>query len=150
MVRGHGEVRPPGPAADDLMARSRINVDVSGPLFDNLCQDIIRDWLDQTKREVADMGVRELDAFEMDKSGRGTGPYQSMITTRGIRYNDVLITDPVVYGPWLEGPSKRNESTRFKGYHLLRRTRPRLRRTFKDVAQKKLEEHYLARRGGKP
>ncbi len=132
------------------MARSRIDVSTSGPLFDNLCQDIVRDWLDVTKREVADMGVRELDAFEMDKSGRGTGHYQSMITTRVIRYNDVLITDPVIYGMWLEGSSKRNESTRFKGYHLWRRTRLRLRRVFKDVAQKKLDEYYIRRMGGRP
>ncbi len=62
------------------MARSRINVSTSGPLFDNLCQDIVRDWLDETKREVADMGVRELDAIVMDKTGRGTGHYQSMIS----------------------------------------------------------------------
>src|SRR5258707_5956885 len=115
------------------MARSRINVSTSGPLFDNLCQDIIRDWLDETKREVANMGVRELDAIIMDKTGRGTGHYQSMITTRVVRYNDILITDPVVYGASLDVVSILNESTRFKGYHLWRRTRMRLLRTFKDV-----------------
>ena len=131
------------------MARSRISVSTSGPLFGNLAQDIVRDWLDAAKREVADMGVRELDAIVMDKTGRGTGHYQSMITTRVIRYNDVLITDPVIYGPWLEGISKRNESTGFRGYHLWRRTRLRLRRTYKDVAQKKLEEYYLRRMGGR-
>jgi len=130
------------------VARSRINVDTSGPLFDGMAENIVRDWLDATKREVADMGVRELDAIVMDKTGRGTGHYQSQITTRVIRYNDVLITDPVIYSAWLEGISKRNESTRFKGYHLWRRTRLRLRRTFKDVAQKKLEEYYLRRMGG--
>lgn len=132
------------------MARSRINVTVSGPLFDGQAQLAVRDWLDATKREVADMGVRELDAIVMDATGRGTGHYQSMITTRVVRYNDVLITDPVQYGPWLEGVSKRNSSTRFKGYHLWRRTRQRLRRDFKDVAEKKLHEYYLARMGGRP
>src|SRR5258708_12210570 len=110
------------------MARSRINVSTSGPLFDNLCQDIIRDWLDETKREIAGMGVRELDAVEMDKSGRGTGHYQSMITTRLVRFNDILITDPLVSGPWLEGVSNRTQSTHFKGYGLWPRTRPKLPR----------------------
>jgi len=132
------------------MARTRINVTVSGPLFDGRAALAVRDWLDATKREVADMGVRELDAIVMDKTGRGTGHYQSMITTRVVKYNDVLITDPVIYGPWLEGTSKRNSSTRFKGYHLWRRTRIRLRRDFKDVAQRKLDEYYLARMGGRP
>ena len=128
------------------MPTSRIKV--SGPLFDGLAPGIIRDWLDATKREIADMGVKELDAITMDKTGRGTGHYQSELTTRVVQYNDVLITDPVVYGPWLEGVSKRNESTRFKGYHLWRRTRQRLRRTYKDVAEKKLHEYYLERMGG--
>lgn len=130
------------------MARSRIGVDVSGPLFEHRAPKVIRDWLDATKKEVADMGVKELDAIVMDKTGRGTGHYQSMITTRVVKYNDVLITDPVIYGPWLEGASKRNESTRFKGYHLWRRTRLRLRRVFKDVAQQKLEAHYIRELGG--
>src|SRR5260370_7693152 len=111
------------------MARSRIDVSTSGPLFDNLCQDIIRDWLDETKREVADMGVRELDAFEMDKTGRGTGHYQSMITTRVIRYNDILITDPVIYEPCLKGVSKRNQPPRLQPSHLSRPPPPPLPRT---------------------
>src|SRR6266568_5124232 len=130
------------------MPTSRINVVVSGPLFDGLEPGIVRDWLDVTKREIADMGVKELDAITMDKTGRGTGHYQSEITTRVVQYNDVLITDPVIYGAWLEVVSKRNESTRFRGYHLWRRTRLRLRRTYKDVAEKKLHEYYLARMGG--
>lgn len=130
------------------MGRSTINVNFSGPLFDGEAPAIIREWLDKTKRQVADMGVRELDAITMDSTGRGTGHYQTMITTRVISYNDVLITDPVVYGPWLEGTSKRNESTRFKGYHLWRRTRLKLRRDFKDIAEKSLHEYYLQRLGG--
>jgi hypothetical protein len=126
------------------------NYTASGPLFNGDAARAVDEWLDATKRELADMGVRKLDAVEMDKSGRGTGHYQSMITTRLITDNDLLITDPVVYGPWLEGTSKRNSSTRFKGYHLWRRTRLFLHREFRGIAQKKLDETYLRRMGGKP
>ncbi len=105
--------------------------------------------MDETKRKVADLGVKELDAITMDRTGRGTGHYQSMIQTHLLAYNDIRIDDPVVYGPWLEGVSKRNESTSFKGYHLWRRTRLRLRKTFQEVAQKLLDDHYLRRMGGK-
>lgn len=131
------------------MATSRINVSLSGPLFDDLEPGIVRDWLEATKREIADMGVKELDAIVMDKTGRGTGHYQSELRTE-TRGDAIAITDPVIYGPWLEGVSKRNESTGFKGYHLWRRTRLRLRRTYKDVAQRKLDEYYLQRMGGRP
>lgn len=133
------------------MARSHINVNVDthGPLWNGMADRAVRDWIDSTKREVADMGVRELDAIVMDKTGRGTGQYQREIRTRTTgRYNDILIDDPVVYGPWLEGVSKRNESTRFKGYHLWRRTRQRLRRDFKDHAEERLHR-YLEEMGGK-
>ena len=128
---------------------SRVNVQVSGPLFDRQAARAVVEWMDETKRKVADLGVKELDAVTMDRTGRGTGHYQSMIQTHVLAYNDIRIDDPVVYGPWLEGYSKRNESTRFKGYHLWRRTRLRLRKTFQEVAQKLLDDHYLRRMGGK-
>ena len=39
------------------------------------------------------------------------------------RQGDVQIIHDrrIVYGPWLEGVSRRNQTTRFKGYHSFRR-----------------------------
>jgi hypothetical protein len=140
------QVRPQGKDQCYLMAVSRIKV--SGPLFDGVANQAVRDWLDKTKKQVADQGVRELDAVTMDKTGRGTGHYQEALRTRTTgSYGDILIDDPIVYGPWLEGVSRRNESTRFKGYHLWRRTRTRVRATYKDYADAYLKE-YLHRMGG--
>jgi hypothetical protein len=67
-----------------------------------------------------------------------------------VSYGDQLINDGgIVYGPWLEGASKRNSSTRFKGYHQFRRTRTRLRKLYGEVAQQKLTE-FIGRMGGHP
>jgi hypothetical protein len=130
------------------MARSRINLVVSGPIFDGRAEAAVRAWLDDAKQQVADMGVKELDAITMDRSGRGTGRYQSTITTRAASYGDVVIYARDYWpGPWLEGTTKRNASTRFKGYHLWRRTRIKLARKSADIARDTLRK-YIGRMGG--
>jgi hypothetical protein len=52
----------------------------------------------------------------------------------------------VVYGPWLEGTSERNRSTRFKGYRLWRKTAQRLQDDAPKIAEAKLPD--LANRLG--
>ena len=126
-----------------------LGVTVSGPLADGSARNILNEWLDESKRKIADYAVRQLQAVHMDKTGRATGHYQSEIRTSLLAYNDVLIHDPVVYGPWLEGTSERNRSTRFKGYHLWRRARDETRREADNLAQDLLPP-YLDRIGGKP
>lgn len=125
----------------------RITASVSGPLADGTAHQAVRDWLDATKQDVADQAVTRLRAVTMDRTGRATGHYQKMIRTTLLNYKDVLVDDPVIYGPWLEGTSKRNESTRFKGYRLWRRTRLQVKREAPKIAQAKLPE-YIERMGG--
>ena len=132
------------------MPRTRVNVSVSGPLFDGTAEVAVTQWLDQSKKDVADLGVQEIQrrAQKFNRSGRGTGHYASVINTRLVSDNNQLVNDGgIVYGPWLEGSSKRNSSTRFKGYHQFRRTRTRLRKLFGEVAQSKLSE-FIGRMGG--
>ena len=129
------------------MGTSYVKVKVGGPLFDGRAIGDVKEWADKTVKDVAEYAVKQLDAFEMDKTGRGTGRYQSEIRTTNLGDNSILIDDPLVYGPWLEGTSKRNEDTRFKGYRLWRKTRTRVRAAFKDYAQKNLDE-YLAKMNG--
>lgn len=52
-----------------------------------------------------------------------TGYYESRIMVQR-QGEDIFLTDSgVVYGPWLEGTSSRNQATRFKGYHSFRITK---------------------------
>lgn len=124
-----------------------INVVVSGPLADGTAKDILHEWLDESKKKTADYAVRQLKAVGMDKTGRATGHYQAEIRTSLLSYNDVLISDPVVYGPWLEGSSERNRSTRFKGYRLWRKARDAARQAAPGIAESLLPP-YLERIGG--
>lgn len=125
----------------------QLRVSVSGPLADGTAHDAIREWIDASKKDIADYAVQQLRAVGMDKTGRGTGRYQAGLRTTLLAYNDVLVDDPVIYGPWLEGTSRRNESTRFKGYQLWRRAKQQTQAKANDIAEAKLPE-YLERIGG--
>ena len=56
-----------------------------------------------------------------------TGHYARSINGQMVSSLHGLITDSnVVYGPWLEGIGSRNQTTRFKGYSIFRKTRDKL------------------------
>lgn len=133
------------------MPKTRVNVNVSGPMFDGRFDKAVRDWIDVTKKDLAtdaqDFITAKAETF--NRSGRGTGYYATQIQRTTLApYNDQRVHDGgVVYGPWLEGVSKRNNSTRFKGYHAFRKARTRARAIWADLAQRKLTE-YIDRMGG--
>lgn len=126
---------------------------LSGPLFGGQAAAAAADFTDSLAHEIAEIGrdwIR-LDTARMNKSGRGdtgraaagvelTGGNGSYIISGGIRKGEFA-------WPWLEGVSKRNASTGFKGYGSFRRTRLRMRKQVTPFAQQRIEE-YLARMGG--
>lgn len=61
----------------------------------------------------------------LDTSIRHPTPYyETQLTVQHVSPSVRKVHDRgVVYGPWLEGTSSRNETTRFKGYSALRRAR---------------------------
>jgi hypothetical protein len=139
------------------MAKSRMEVTMTreGPLFDGEADAAVKEWLDATKMEVARTGADwiRIAAHAMDKSGRGgTGAAAEAVTvSRFGGFNDARILGGMVKGrvwwPWLEGDSTRNVKSKFKGYHVFRLTRLRLRRYVTPVAQQRLEE-FIGRMGG--
>ncbi|KKK70549.1 hypothetical protein LCGC14_2922870 [marine sediment metagenome] len=68
--------------------------------------------------------------------GTSQGNYRRNVQTKLIPNQRVLLTDGgVIYGPWLEGTSSRNATTRFKGYASFRKTGDYLRGAIKGIAQ---------------
>ena len=122
-------------------------VRVEGPLADGSAEPIIRDWMVNVRQDIAEEGLRQLRSFQMDKTGRATGHYQSQMQASNLSSSDIRIHNPVVYGPWLEGTSKRNRSTRFRGYGLWRKTAQRLQEDAPGIAEKRMPE-LTARLGG--
>jgi hypothetical protein len=126
---------------------------LSGPLFSGEASAAARELTDSLAREMAEIGQTwiRVEAMGMDKSGRGgtgraaagvhlDGGNGAYVISGGIRKGEYA-------WPWLEGDSKRNQSTGFKGYHTFRRTRLRLRRQAGPYIEAKLQE-YLALMGG--
>jgi hypothetical protein len=84
-----------------------------------------------------------LRAWPMNKTGRARGGFQASL--RVLQAGpQARIPAPairgVTWGPWLEGTSRRNQSTRFKGYHLFRKTRQELQRQAPGIGQRELDK----------
>lgn len=116
----------------------KVEVDAGGPLLEGRAPHVIGTWQRETVRELADMGVTELRSFTMNKTGRARGNFQSSVRS----YQDgafARIPGPMIEGftwsPWLEGNSRRNRSTSFKGYRLFRKTAAKLQRAAKRVGE---------------
>lgn len=127
---------------------------IKGPLFDGRADEAAREFTDKLAREVAEIGVTwiKVEAHGMDRSGRGgtgkaAGGVEGPIGSGGTYVIKGGIRKGEYAWPWLEGTSKRNQSTRFKGYHTFRRTRLRMRKQVTPYAQTLLER-YLLMMGG--
>ena len=62
--------------------------------------------------------------------------------------NGIVHDNNVVYGPWLEGISSRNDQTRFKGYRMFRNARQKVGEIAKAVAKKRINEAVRELGGG--
>ena len=126
------------------------HVDASGPLAGPEAKRVVAEFERRAAQKIADRGVEMLREFPMNKTGRARGGFQSSLKTVS-RGQSVVIPGPkirgVTWAPWLEGTTRRNQTTRFKGYHLFRKTRVRLDREATGIAERELEK-YLAEIGG--
>lgn len=135
------------------MGTLKVTVDcrVEGPLSSGEADRAAEDWAQATTQALAGKGIEMLGAFPMDKTGRGDGGFRQNLRLTRVSPTLVRIPGPtvrgVVFAPWLEGTSKRNEDSSFKGYHLFRATRRELSKMAPQVAQAELEK-VLPRMGG--
>jgi len=126
---------------------------ITGPLFDGSAAAAAAEFTTQIAAELAVVGrdwIR-LDTQRMDKSGRGgTGAAAGGVELIGLGPSWVIrggIREGQYAWPWLEGTSKRNASTGFRGYGSFRRTRLRLRTQARPLIDQRLGE-FTARLGG--
>lgn len=127
---------------------------LSGPLFDGEASAAAKDFTDSIAHEIAEIGKTwiQVEAMGYDKSGRGgTGAAAEGVEGPMGGNGAYRIWGGIREGryawPWLEGDSKRNLSTGFKGYHAFRRTRLRMRKQIGPAAQERIAQ-YLAEMGG--
>jgi hypothetical protein len=127
-------------------------VTIKGPLFDGTASAAAADFTRVLAAELAEVAQTwvKLDTERMTKSGSDTGAAAAGVKVAGSGANWVVsggISKGVYAWPWLEGTSRRNRSTQFRGYHSFRRTRLRLRRQTSALAELRMQP-YLQRMGG--
>ncbi|MFG2913355.1 hypothetical protein ACGF0D_10750 [Kitasatospora sp. NPDC048298] len=102
-------------------------VHASGPLFNGTASALVSRFTREGGEEVARWGEGEVQRVLEQVLRHPTGYYQSQVTVNRVSSDSFAITDGgVVYGPWLEGTSRRNAETRFKGYGTFRRVAERV------------------------
>lgn len=127
-----------------------IRPEVTGPLADGTADRALQDWAQNTARALGDEGVKLLRRFPMNKTGRAHGAFQAALH---VLHDGPQARIPgpqfegITWSPWLEGTSKRNESTGFKGYHLFRKTRLELQKRAPEIGQRELDK-IMPRLGG--
>ena len=122
----------------------------TGPIADGTASAVLDDWAVNTARVLGEQGEEMLRAFPMNKSGRASGGFQAnlhMVQKGPVARITAPMIKGVTWGPWLEGTSKRNESTRFKGYGLFRLTQQELQKMAPEVGQAQLDA-IMPRLGG--
>lgn len=118
-----------------------VTVDKSGPWFDARRGTAMAAYCADVEETVATMGASMVRS-ELQHVLRTQTPYYRLQVTAQQQHPNWKITDQgVIYGPWLEGTSQRNRSTRFKGYATFRRTTQLIQSRAVTIAYSVLRRH---------
>lgn len=126
-----------------------VHVTMTGPLFQGDFEQRVQASVVKMVRKLIETGNENLANLLRKRpegvyleDGQSTGNYRRNVQPefqQGGLYG--LITDGgVVYGPWLEGTSSRNETTRFKGYAAFRRTAETLNAKAGEIVAREAQE----------
>lgn len=122
-----------------------VDIDEDGPLFRHAELVVIPEFLRDAENEIGEMGVQVI-THELYKVIRDPTPYYWTRTRKYRRGGDIVIDDArIVYGPWLEGTSEKNRTTRFKGYATYYRMSFVIQNNVSVVANGLFKRHYLWR-----
>jgi hypothetical protein len=98
-----------------------VTVVMSGTLFTGAAEHIVDLILDDAAHEIAQQGYSDV-MTNLNRSIRNPTPYyETQVVVDGAPDGYVVHDRGIIYGPWLEGVSTRNQQTRFKGYASFRR-----------------------------
>ena len=134
------------------MPRVEIEMETSGPIFDRRGADIapiINRNMGGAVQELVEKSEQELDKLarprpggvylSKSQGGRSTGNYRRNIFGKVSGLRGEVTDGGVIYGPWLEGTGSRNETTRFKGYSMFRKTRQWAEKQAPEIARKHIQ-----------
>jgi hypothetical protein len=119
-------------------------VKATGPLFNGKAERAFKDYAIDAEQYIAEQAVGEVRR-QLDRVLKHpTGKYKRSIRVEKKGSMHTVSDGNIVYGPWLEGVSSRNEKSRFKGYRTFRIVKQRIDRRAEADAEKRLPR-YLGR-----
>lgn len=97
------------------------DISVRGPFFSSARPGVFDQIRDDAQLMISSAAIEAVQ-FNLDGSIKHPTPYyETQITVQYFPNYDLVHDRGIIYGPWLEGTSRRNATTRFKGYHSFRR-----------------------------
>lgn len=119
-----------------------LNVVLKGAIVEGRSKPAVRAMTRAALDEVADYALHEVSTELIAVLQHPTGYYESKVTKERRGPGVISVNDSgVIYGPWLEGISSRNETTSFKGYATFRRMRNRMAQKTEAIAEAAVARH---------
>ena len=95
-------------------------VTFKGPVFDGTAEWMLTQGIEDGRQEVAEQMFRAVHA-NTGRFRNPTGRYQGLLAIRPMgAFLTKIEPGMLPYVRWLEGTSRRNDTTRFKGYRVFR------------------------------
>lgn len=101
----------------------KLNVEYveDGPIFSPEATKIVDRFMTQAEQTVGDQLVTMIQQDLRAHIKHWSGNLSAHVKTSNMGTNLAVTDSGVVYGSWIEGVSRRNAATRFKGYSSFRR-----------------------------
>lgn len=111
------------------MPAKGVRVTVKGPLLEGQAPFIVQETIRDCVQAMVAEGERQVKLQLYSGHGVQSGHYRRSVhgEVSGSMHGRIHDSQ-VVYGPWLEGVSSRNQETRFKGYAMFRNAKQQLER----------------------
>jgi hypothetical protein len=118
------------------------HVTKSGPLFDGRADLVVQVATEDIANEVSieGMGLIRSDLWRVIRT-HPTGQYIRHVQTIKVGSGRDINLGGLIYGPWIEGTSSRNATTRFKGYSTFRRMRQEIDAKAEEIGNRTMARH---------
>lgn len=114
---------------------------MSGPIFDGGAEKALKEFMVKSGDVIGQQIVNSVRMTLGSVLQNPTGAYERGIQTER-QQDDLVVNDSgIVYGPWLEGVSSRNSSSRFKGYATFRKTFQQMEAKAKGISEGVLNKY---------
>jgi hypothetical protein len=116
------------------------SVELRGPLFQGSASSAVGRAVNDIERDLARRGQQLVQQQLTPGHGVETGGLRAGITIRESAAFDTVYPTNAIKGAWIEGASRRNQTTRFKGYRVFRRATQELEAAAPRHAQRRVEQ----------